>query len=578
MPSKTPKFDEALDQIFSTLVPHERVCKQCNQNFQIEAEDIEFLKKLRVPPPTLCPRCRMQRRLSYRVNLRPVFRKKVCSVPGHSEEVLTFLSPESKTIVYDDDYYRGDEWDGLQFGIDYSGASSFFDQFSNLTTTVPRQTLGKDPASVNSKYVIGGKSASNCYYVSVPYLSENLQYGFTGNNSKDCTDFINIDHAENCYSSANLLRSFDCKFCINSSDCVSSAFLYDCKSCADCFGATNVRNGRYIFFNEQLTKEEYFCKLLEIDLGSQKVLEEYKARFTELMREAIRKNLDNQKVVNSVGNDLRQCNNCFSCFQINHSENLRYTALFLDQMTDSMDCFGGATSSLAYEATAIADATNIIGGIFIRNGQNIEYSMECNTVQNLFGCVGLKNKKFCIFNKQYTEEEYWPKVDELKSAMLALGEYGEFFPPHMSPIAYNDSSAYIEFPLTREEATGRGFLWHEDDVIGPKIDPATLVQSSELPDNINQVSDDILGKAIVCAESKKPFRLNKEELNFYRKHRIALPRLHPDMRILKLLEHRIPYRLWHDTCKKCGNKIQSGYDPAKGYKVYCESCYLAEVA
>ncbi len=81
--SKTPRFDAALDTIFETLVPHERVCRSCSVTFQIEEGDIEFLKKLRVPPPTLCPRCRLQRRLSYRANMKPVFYKKPCAAAGH---------------------------------------------------------------------------------------------------------------------------------------------------------------------------------------------------------------------------------------------------------------------------------------------------------------------------------------------------------------------------------------------------------------------------------------------------------------------------------------------------------------
>lgn len=578
MPNKTPKFNAALDRIFSILVPHERVCKQCGLNFQIETEDIEFLKKLRVPPPTLCPRCRLQRRAAYRANVRPIFHKKICSAPGHTEEVLTYLHEKSATIVYDDDYYRSDEWEPFSFGISYTPDSSFFEQFAKLTSTVPRQTLGKDPNHVNCKYVLGGKSAKNCYYVVTPYFSENLQYGTNGLYSKDSIAFFDLDYSENCYSCVNVARCFDCKFSINSSDCVSSSFIFDCKNCFDCFGATNLRNGRYVFFNEQLSKEEYFCKLLEIDLGSYTVLEDYKARFKELMKDAIYKNLDNLKTNNSTGNALRNCNNCVNCFRVmaGGGENLRHTVL-AEKLTDCMDFYGGVTSTLLYESSAVTDASRVFFSILVRVGQQAEYSLECNNVTNVFGCIGLKNKSFCIFNKQYEEDEYWPRLDELKTAMLARGEYGEFFPIGLSPIAYNESAASVEFPLTKDEATNLGYLWHEENVAGPKVDPATLIQASDLPDNIRDIDDSILHKAVLCIESGRPFRFNKEELTFYRKHRLALPRLHPDVRILKLLEHRIPYRLWDDVCKQCGKEMKSGYDPTKNYKVYCESCYQQEI-
>ncbi|MEI8091626.1 MAG: hypothetical protein WCG98_05355 [bacterium] len=45
----------------------------------------------------------------------------------------------------------------------------------------------------------------------------------------------------------------------------------------------------------------------------------------------------------------------------------------------------------------------------------------------------------------------------------------------------------------------------------------TILQSTELP-NIKDVTDEILQQAIECEVSKKPFRVIKQELDFYRKH------------------------------------------------------------
>ena len=59
MNSKTPEFDKALDEILKDLKPHARECKKCAQNFEIFKEDIDFYHKLRVPPPTFCPQCRL---------------------------------------------------------------------------------------------------------------------------------------------------------------------------------------------------------------------------------------------------------------------------------------------------------------------------------------------------------------------------------------------------------------------------------------------------------------------------------------------------------------------------------------
>jgi len=575
--SKTPKFDAALDAIFATLVPHERICIQCSASFKIEAEDIEFLKKLRVPPPTFCPRCRLQRRMVTRIRMRPVFYKKSCSAPGHSEKVVSFIDESNPIPVYDDAYYRSDAWDPLSFGRSYDSESSFFDQFRSLAQNVPHQTANKDAASVGSDYVVSGVQAKNCYYVAVPYLSENVQYGHLALNSKDCLQFLSSESIENCYYAIRVSRSYNCMFCIDSADCVDSYFLYDCRNSMNCFMSSNLRNASYVWQNEQLTKEAYEQRLREVDLGSYTVLQKYFGMFEELCKRAIHKNLDILKSENSTGNNLRNSKNCintFECFAV--SENLR-NAASVTRMQDVMDLYSGTTSSLVYEAAGVVDGTSIKFSALIRTGLETEYCIECSNVEYCFGCFGLRAKKFCIFNTQYSEEEYWPKVDELKTKMLERGEYGEFFAIEDSTYPYNDADVQLEFPLTREEVVAKGWKWHDEDDAPADRAGLDVVQAKDLPDHIRDVGDEVLHKAVLCAESGKPFRLTPYELAFYRTHNLPLPRLHPYIRVQKILEQKMPFHLYDDTCKKCGKEMKSGYDPAKGYTVYCESCYQAEV-
>ena len=47
----------------------------------------------------------------------------------------------------------------------------------------------------------------------------------------------------------------------------------------------------------------------------------------------------------------------------------------------------------------------------------------CQNVANLFGCVGLKNKQYCILNKQYTKEEYETLVVRIIQQMQQTGEW-----------------------------------------------------------------------------------------------------------------------------------------------------------
>lgn len=540
-----------------------------------------MLKKLRVPPPTLCPRCRMQRRMAWRLNFRPVFYKKQCSAPGHTEKVISFYDENNPHKVYDDAYYRSDSWDAIDFGTGYDPNKPIIPALRQLFLNVPHQTLHHDPQSINSDYVVVGVQAKNCYYVSVPVYSENLQYGSLGESSKDSIDFVNLDHCEQCYSCFRVERCYNCAFCLNSNDCINSYFLFDCRNCQDCFGCFNLRNKSYCWFNEQLSAEEYKQRLAGIDLGSYETIEQYRREFIEIIKRAIYKNLDIVKSDNVIGNQLRNCKNCADAYLSYVTENARHVCFVTRAMSlgssDLMDFWGGGDVSLCYESGGVATSSQLKFSILHRNSREVEYSTECTNIEYCFGCSNLRNKKFCIFNKQYSEEEYWPKVDELKAAMLERGEYGEMLPAAMSPFPYNDSNAQVEFPLSKEEVLARGWQWHEQKDGVVDLRGLNTIPAADLPDNIKDVSDDILHKAVLCTESGRPFRLTKFELDFYRNHNIPLPRLHPDVRIARLLEYRLPYRLYDDTCKKCDKAIKSGYDPSKGFNVYCESCYQNEV-
>lgn len=577
--SKTPQFDKAIETILNGLKPHQKTCPQCGSVFDIYSKDIEFYRKLKVPPPTLCPSCRMQRRLGWRINSLPIFYKKSCSAPGHKEKVIAFYSEQNPVKVYDDNFYLSDKWDGLEFGRDYDFSKPFFEQFQKQALVVPHQTLNKDPKSVDCDYVVSGVSSKSCYYVGVPYHSENVYYGRIPFHSKDCMEVVWAKFSEQCYEGINIRRCYNCSFCYESSNCLDSYFLYDCRNCQHCFGCTNLRNKKYYFFNQSLSKEEYQRKIKSINLGQRSVSREYRKKFEQLLKGAIRKNLTNIKTQNSLGNDLDGCRDCFHSFGVVNSENLRYAAS-MDDNQDCMDFFGGGVCSLVYESTGMSYANNIKFSIFTRNGQQLEYCVECNNCQNCFGCFGLRNKKYCVFNKQYTETEYWQIVDKIKTQMLKAGEYGEFFSLKLSHFPYQDSNAQVEFPLSKEQIFKNNWRWEEPAENDFDSTNFEVLKPEQVPDDIADVEDDILDKVILCEKTNKPFRITKFELEFYRKHNLPLPTIHPLERIKNYFEYCSfwhHFRFWQTHCSKCNEKMHSGYNPAKKLKVFCEKCYLDEV-
>jgi hypothetical protein len=155
------------------------------------------------------------------------------------------------------------------------------------------------------------------------------------------------------------------------------------------------------------------------------------------------------------------------------------------------------------------------------------------------------------------------------------GEWGEFLPVTMSQFAFNETVSNDYFPLTKEEVEKRGWKWLDKIGETPKADKT--ISASKLPNGINDVPDDILNWAVECEVTKRPFKITKQELRFYRKYNIPIPHYHPDERHLQRLASRNLMKLYSRKCDKCSTEIKTTYSPDRPETVYCEHCYLKEV-
>ena len=94
--------------------------------------------------------------------------------------------------------------------------------------------------------------------------------------------------------------------------------------------------------------------------------------------------------------------------------------------------------------------------------------------------------------------------------MRETGEYGEFFPMEMSPFPYEDSMSQDYFPA-------------KEKVIPPAS--GTYLEVDSLPDDINGADIEAITKnAYRCPETNKLFRFQKQELEFYKKLQLPIPR------------------------------------------------------
>ena len=92
-------------------------CQNCKKDFIVEPDDFLFYEKIKVPPPTFCPECRNQRRMSWR-NERSLYKRK-CSAPKHNEEVISMYDPKSPYVIFDNKYWWSDEWNPTDYGLQY---------------------------------------------------------------------------------------------------------------------------------------------------------------------------------------------------------------------------------------------------------------------------------------------------------------------------------------------------------------------------------------------------------------------------------------------------------------------------
>ncbi|MFZ1019442.1 MAG: hypothetical protein WAN61_00415 [Minisyncoccia bacterium] len=419
-------------------------CQNCKKDFTIEPEDFNFYEKIKVPPPTFCPECRLTRRLNFR-NER-TFYKGQCGLCN--KDIISVYNPNSGFNVYCHECWWSDNWDPMTFGADYNFNKPFFLQFQSLLRNVPIINLFFGGKQLNSDYCNYTSNEKDCYLCFGGMRNEQLSYSKNVSFSKDTADIYSGDKLELCYENIECTNSYQLTFSKQCENCTDSMFLYDCRNCQHCFSCTNLRNKNYCIWNKQYSKEEFFKKIKEFNIESCKNLQKLKLQFLGLYKNAIHKFAHLINVKDSSGDNLFNTRNCQNCFDIfgTGSENCKYTHYVVLSVKDSHDNYGMPASERVYETIAIGfDSNNnsdYYFSYFIRGSSNIYYSRDCNSCHDLFGCIGLHNKSYCILNRQYTKERYEELIPKIIKQMNDLPyidkkgriyKYGEFFPSELSP-------------------------------------------------------------------------------------------------------------------------------------------------
>jgi hypothetical protein len=577
-----------------------KTCQNCKNDFIIEPDDFSFYEKMKVPAPTFCSNCRLQRRLAWR-NERGLHNRE-CDLCG--KKIISIYHKDFNNIVYCDKCWWSDKWEALDYGINYDFSKPFLNQLFELFHKVPVPNLfAFGTTMINSQYCNMANDMKNCYLLHDGTFDENVSYGSGAFYVKDSQDVTMARKCELCYEIVTCINCYKTIFSQNCEDCVEVSFSYGLRGCNNCFGCVNLHKKSYCIFNEPYSQEEYKQKLESLGLDSYKNINLLKNKVYEFWKKFPKKYYFGVQNLNVTGDYLEHSKNSKSCFGATNLEDSKFCSFVSNGPVKTTYDFThyGDNIEMVYECLQSGDGiyNNKFGWGNWMNTNNADYSITVPGSSYIFGCIGLKKKKYCILNKQYSKEEYdelIPKIIKHMNDMPYIDKkgtiykYGEFFPVELSPFGYNETTAQEYFFLNQDQVKENGYNWREHDKRNYEI----TKNSEEIPDSITEMNDSILNEVIACEHQGKckencmtAFRILQDDLIFYSRMNLPLPRLCPNCRHYQRLKQRNPLELWHRSCMcdkqnhdhqgKCKVEFETSYAPDRLEIVYCEKCYQKEV-
>lgn len=541
-------------------------CKKCGENFSWDTEDQRHFEKHNVMSTDNCQTCLHMQRLAFR-NERAFYRRE-CDATG--ENILSLYHPDVSYKVYKQEFYWGDNWDARDYGREFDFSRSFFEQLKELNEEVPKLSI-LNIKPENSEYCNSCVGNKDSYLIIGGDYNEDCMFGILCMKNRSSVDIDYTYCCELCYFSADVENGYNSHYLFNSSNCSDCYFSEKLSGCSECILCFNLNNKKYCILNKQYSEEEYFKGKEELINGKWSSYLSLFERFKELRKDQIVKYAHIVNSENCTGDYIVNSKNCTKCFDVSRSEDCR-DIIFTAGAKDCFCCdLVGHNSELEYNCISTASVNNSKYVFAVSDSSDLLYCMNCFNSSSLFGCVDMNHVNYCILNKQYSKEEYEEMVPRIIEHMKSTGEWGQFLDPQISCFGYNETTANLYFPLSREEALKRGFKWRDKD------EKAVIPQEYDIADDISEVGEEILNEVLVCESCNKNYKIIKEEYIWYKKQDVPIPRWCMECRMQKRGALRNPRKLFDRQCVKCGEKVATTYSPERPERVYCEQCYLGEI-
>ena len=272
-------------------------------------------------------------------------------------------------------------------------------------------------------------------------------------------------------------RSFGQIHCI---DCKDSKFLFNCRDCRHCLFCANLEGKEYHVFNKPVSPEEYEAALAELELTARRRLEDTLAGYQDFLRDQPMPHAYMNGSTESTGNYLFDCKDANQSFECSSCEDI----VLCVGLTKGRQCVDGSGYGVGIESSAQfvnvgAQAKNVVNCVDCWGDvSDLAYSVFCEESSNLFGCVGLRQKEYCIFNKQYSKSEYLKLRAQIQKHLHEREIWGTFFPSLFSSFAYNRSAAQDFMALSDVQAAMVKYMWDEADDM---IKPSQLLKDGDRP-------------------------------------------------------------------------------------------------
>lgn len=436
----------------------------------------------------------------------------------------------------------------MSYGHDFDFSRTFFEQFGEFMRMVPVPSLS-NLQSEGCDYSNFCQFSKNCYLSSFSIRGENLFYCYRTVSSADCMDCSM--GVRDCSNGYELIGCSGCSEIFHSQGCRDSnriKWSSGCMNCECCIGCVNLHGKKYHIFNEPVTESEFEHAWETMNMEK---MAEGKIKLSQdvpFLGERSFHSENNFRCAN-----MTESHNSAFCMMGGYFENSRYCA-HGGRTADSYDIYRSLPGlELSLEGSFVTGHRILFSLDIAEGSSDLAYCVNMNACTDCFACSGLRNKQYCIFNKQYTREQYEVLVPKIIEHMKKTNEWGEFFPSSISPFGYNETVANEYCPLSRDVAMQHLYNWSDYEAPFPKVEK--IIPASKLPQNIKDIPDDILNWAIECEVTKKPFRIITQELEFYRKHGLPIPRRHPDRRHMDRTGLRNIWRTYDRACDSCGKMM-----------------------